>query len=118
MTIADHRVTRNRRLQNHNVRAIVYVLGYYTSRKEADVFKFFRIVDDAGIRAPALAERMGVSHPVFWRAKAGRVPPTYDFMRRARAALRQIGIRRPDGEYYTVDDLFYEEDVENALKTA
>lgn len=69
-------------------------------------YPFFEIVARAGLRQSELSRRMHQHPSIFTRLKNGNARPTYQFMDGAVQALREIGLRKPDGSEYTVDDLF------------
>jgi hypothetical protein len=75
---------------------------------EANVrYPFFDIIAKAGLQQRALARLMNQDESVVTRVKNGRARPTYQFMDGAVRALREIGLRKADGRFFTVDDLFF-----------
>lgn len=71
------------------------------------MFRFFTVVEDAGVEQKHLANLMDVHPSLFTHIKHGRRVPSLYFMQQAVSALVKIGLRKEDGTPFTADDLFF-----------
>lgn len=67
---------------------------------------FFDLVERTGLVEKRVAILMGYERTTYAKAKAGIIPVTSKFARRATHALNLLGLRKQDGTPYTVSDLF------------
>lgn len=67
---------------------------------------FFRLIDEAGIRHKAVADRIGVSGAQFHRVRSGERRASERFRALGTAEIARIGIRHPDGRAYSEAELF------------
>jgi hypothetical protein len=70
---------------------------------------FFRIVENARIEQKRLATLMEISEATFTRVKRGQRGVSPKFAEAATRALREIGIRKPDGSEYDQLTLFFDQ---------